>query len=295
MRNIHLKIGVIGSDRKEWHISRLLKGLEKRGVEAYLLPVTKLQARIGGTPKVSVRGFGVDEYDAVIVRRVPGGTAEQVFYRMDALRRLEDMGVMVINPARSIEKAVDKYYTSALLEDAGINTPRTIVTESFSEAMKAFTELGGDVVVKPLFGSLGMGITRVTSEDIAYRVFRALEMTKSVYYLQEFIPHGGRDIRVFIIGDLVVASMQRVSDDWKTNISSGGKAKPYSPSEEAKEMSLKASEKLGLMYTGVDIVEAKDKSYVIELNSTPGWEGLQSVTDLDITEALIDHVLLKLR
>ena len=286
-----MKVGIIGSDRKEWHISRLLKSFEKRGAEAYLLPVTKLLARIGGTPRFSVRGFGVDDYDAVIVRRVPGGTAEQVFYRMDALRRIEDMGVKVINPARSIEKAVDKYYTSALLEEAGINTPRTIVTESFSEAMRAFNELGGDVVVKPLFGSLGMGIARITNEDVAYRVFRALEMTKSVYYLQEFIPHGGRDIRVFIIGDQVVASMQRVSDDWKTNISSGGKASPYTPSDEAVEMSLKASEKLGLMYTGVDIIETEDEAYVIELNSTPGWEGLQSVTDIDITEALIDHVM----
>lgn len=290
-----MKVGIIGSDRKEWHISRLLKGFEKRGAEAYLLPVTKLLSRIGGTPRFSVRGFGVDDYDAVIVRRVPGGTAEQVFYRMDALRRIEDMGVTVINPARGIEKAVDKYYTSALLEEAGINTPRTIVTESFSEAMRAFKELGGDVVVKPLFGSLGMGITRITNEDVAYRVFRALEMTKSVYYLQEFIPHGGKDIRVFIIGDQVVASMQRVSDDWKTNISSGGKASPYTPSDKAVEMSLKASEKLGLAYTGVDIIETEDESYVIELNSTPGWEGLQSVTDLDITEALIDHVMTKLR
>ncbi len=290
-----MKIGIIGSDRKEWHISRILKGLEKRGVEAYLLPIVRLYARIGETPRISVRGYPVDDYDAVIVRRVPGGTAEQVFYRMDALRRLEDMGVIVINPSRGIEKAVDKYYTSALLEDAGINTPRTIVTESFSDAMKAFKELRGDVVVKPLFGSLGMGITRVSSEDVAYRVFRALEMTKCVYYLQEFIPHGGKDIRVFVIGDQVAASMQRESDDWKTNISSGGKAKPYTPSEEVVEMSLRASEKLGLMYTGVDIIETDDEPYVIELNSTPGWQGLQSVTELDITEALIDHVISKLR
>ena len=290
-----MKVGIIGSDRKEWHISRLLKGFENRGVESHLLPVTKLIARIGGTPRISVRGFGVDEYDTVIVRRVPGGTAEQVFYRMDALRRIEDMGVKVINPARSIEKAGDKYYTSALLEEEGINPPRTIVTESFSEAMKAFKELGEDVVVKPLFGSLGMGITRISNEDVAYRVFRALEMTKSVYYIQEFIPHGGKDIRVLIIGDQVVASMQRVSDDWKTNISSGGKAAPYPPSDEAIEMSQKASKKLGLMYTGVDIIETEDEAYVIELNSTPGWEGLQSVTELDITEALIDHVMTKLR
>jgi RimK family alpha-L-glutamate ligase len=290
-----LKIGIVGSDRKEWHIKKLLTELKRQGAESYLLPVTRFKASIGIEPKFSVRDYPVDDYEAVIVRRVPGGTAEQVFYRMDALHRLEESGVKVFNPSRSIEKAVDKYYTSALLEEAGISTPRTVVTESFSEAMKAFNELGGDIIVKPLFGSLGMGITRVTSEDIAYRVFRALEMTKSVYYLQEYIPHSGEDLRVFIIGDEVVASMKRVSDDWKTNIGSGGRAKAYEPREETKETCIKAAKKLTLEYTGVDVIANDDNEYVIELNSTPGWEGLQSVTSVDITAKLVEHVVSEVR
>jgi ribosomal protein S6--L-glutamate ligase/tetrahydromethanopterin:alpha-L-glutamate ligase len=273
---------------------RLLKQLNKQGAEAYLLPITKFKANIGAIPKISVRGFPIDDYDALIIRRVPGGTAEQVFYRMDTLHRLEDMGVSVINSAGSIEKAVDKYYTSALLEEADIKTPRTVVCESFSEAMKSFKEMGEDIIVKPLFGSLGLGITRVSSEDIAYRVFRALEMTNSVYYLQEFLPHGGEDIRLFTIGDEVVASMKRVSDNWKTNISSGGKPKPYYPSIEIKDICLKASYKLGLDYTGVDVIVSNDDIYVIELNSTPGWEGLQSVTDINITKKLVKYVISKL-
>ena len=289
-----MKIGIVGTDREEWHIKRLLKEFTERGAESYLLPITKFKARIGATPKVSVRGYQVDDYDALIVRRVPGGTAEQVFYRMDVLHRIEEMGVRIFNPARSIEKAVDKYYTSALLEEAGIKSPRTVVTESFSDAMKGFKELGRDIVVKPLFGSLGMGITRVSSEDIAYRVFRALEMTNSVYYLQEFIPHGGVDIRVFVIGGEVVASMKRVSDGWKTNISSGGKAQKYEPRENIKEICLKASDKLGLEYTGVDVMLHDDDVYIIELNSTPGWEGLQSVTEIDITKKLANYILSKI-
>ena len=290
-----MKIGVVGSDREEWHIKRLLKELSRQGAEAYLLPVTKFKAGVSTSPKVSVRGYPVDDYDALIVRRVPGGTAEQVFYRMDILHRLEEMGIIVINPSRAIEKSVDKYYTSAVLDEAGIKTPRTIITESFSEAMNVYKELGGDIVVKPLFGSLGMGITRVSSEDIAYRVFRALEMTKSVYYLQEFIQHGGEDIRVFIIGGEVVASMRRVSENWKTNISIGGKAQPYEPSEKIKEIALKAAQKLGLEYTGVDVMVSGNNVYIIELNSTPGWEGLQSVTETDITKKLVEYVLSKAR
>jgi ribosomal protein S6--L-glutamate ligase/tetrahydromethanopterin:alpha-L-glutamate ligase len=290
-----LKIGIVGTDKEEWHIKRLLKEFKERGHESYLLPITRFKSSIGTAPKVSVRGYPIDDYHALIVRRAPGGTAEQVFYRMDVLHRLEEMGIRVFNPARSIEKAVDKYYTSALLEEACIKTPKTMVTESFSDAMRIFKELGGDIVVKPLFGSLGMGITRVSSEDIAYRVFRALEMTKSVYYLQEFIPHGGVDIRVFVIGDKVVASMKRISDDWKTNISSGGKAMKFVPSEEVKEIAVKASKKLRLEYTGVDVILHNDEPYIIELNSTPGWEGLQSVTEINITERLVEHILSKVR
>ena len=287
-----MKIGIIASDRKEWHVERLLKELKGRGAEAYLLPVTSFRAAVGGDPRLTVKGHSVDDYDAVIVRRVPGGSAEQVFYRMDVLHRLEDSGVLVVNPALSIERTVDKYYTSALLEDAGIRTPRTVVTESFTEAMEAFEELGGDVVVKPLFGSLGMGITRVSDPDLAHRVFRALEMMRNVYYIQEFISHPGVDHRIFIIGGTIIASMRRVAVGWKTNISGGGKAEPYTPSDDEAELSLRAAERLGLIYTGVDIIVSDEgETYVVELNSTPGWEGLQTVTDVDITGAVVSRVL----
>ena len=292
-----MKIGILGNDGKEWHIQRLLGDLRRRGAEAYVFPATRLVSRIGAEPKVSVKGYMIEDYDAVIVRRMPGGTAERVFYRMDALHMLEEYGVYVINPALSIEKSVNKYYTSALLEKAGIMSPRTVVTESFTESMRAFEELGGDVVVKPLFGSLGAGITRLTDGDIAYRVFRALESTQSVFYIQEYIPHGNKDIRAFVIGDEVVASMKRVGAGWKTNISSGAAPEPYEPSSEEVETSMKAAETLGLEYTGVDLMRSEDDGtlYTLEVNSTPGWEGLQKVTTVDIAERLVEYVLEQLR
>jgi len=89
-----------------------------------------------------------------------------------------------------------------------------------------------------------------------------------------------------------VASMRRVAKGWKTNISGGGRAEPYTPSDEVKEISLRAAEKLGLIYTGVDVIVSDEgDAYVVELNSTPGWEGLQSVTSVDIAGRLVDHVL----
>jgi RimK family alpha-L-glutamate ligase len=291
-----VKIGILGNDGKEWHIQRLLGELRRRGAEAYVFPATRLVSRIAAEPKVSVKGYPIEDYDAVIVRRMPGGTAERVFYRMDAVHMLEEYGVYVINPALSIEKSVNKYYTSALLEKAGITSPRTVVTESFTGAMKAFEELGGDVVVKPLFGSLGAGITRLTDGDIAYRVFRALESTQSVFYVQKYIPHGNEDIRVFVIGDEVVASMKRVGAGWKTNISSGAAPEPYEATDEEVETSLKAAETLGLEYTGVDLMRSDDDTlYTLEVNSTPGWEGLQKVTTVDIAERLVEYVFEQLR
>ncbi|UCH57054.1 MAG: RimK family alpha-L-glutamate ligase [Candidatus Bathyarchaeota archaeon] len=291
-----MKIGIVASDRKEWHVQQLLGELRERGSEAYILPATRFLSRVEGKPRVSVDGYAVDDYDAVIVRKVPGGTAERVFYRMDVLHRLEDLGVYVINPAEAIERAVDKYYTSTLLEDAGIRTPRTIVTERFREAVAAFKELGGDVVVKPLFGSLGMGMTRLNDLDVAYRVFRALEVAQGVYYLQEFVPHGSEDIRAFIIGGEVVASMLRTGEGWKTNISAGGYAKPYELERDLAEISVIATEAIGLEYSGVDLLRSEEDGqvYVIELNSTPGWQGLQTVTERNIVAALVDHIYSRL-
>jgi len=291
-----LKVGIVASDRKEWHVQRLMEALGERGAEAYVLPATRFLSRIEAEPRISVRGYAIDDYDAVVVRKVPGGSPEQVFYRMDVLHRLEDLGVYVINSADAVERAVDKYYTSTLLEDAGIRTPRTMVTESFREAMDGFRELGGDVVVKPLFGSLGTGMTRVSDPEVAYRIFKALELTRNVYYLQEFIPHGGEDLRAFVIGDEVVASMLRRAEGWKTNISAGGRAEAHTLEEELVELCLRAARTIGLDYSGVDLLrsESDGRVYVVELNSTPGWRGLQTVTDFDITGRLVDFILGKL-
>jgi len=106
-----LKVGIVASDRKEWHVQRLMEALGERGAEAYVLPATRFLSRIEGEPRISVRGYAIDDYDAVVVRKVPGGSPEQVFYRMDVLHRLEDLGVYVINSADAVERAMDKYYT----------------------------------------------------------------------------------------------------------------------------------------------------------------------------------------
>lgn len=198
----------------------------------------------------------------------------------------------IINPPTAIERTVDKYYTSTLLEDAGLPTPRTVVAEQFQDAMDGFDELGGDVVVKPIFGSEGRGMARVSDPDTAYRVFRALELGRYIYYLQAFIPHNQEDIRVFVIGNRAVAGMVRRGPTWKTNFAQGAEVEGLTLDGELSQLAIRAARALGADYAGVDILPMEDGEYtVIEINGIPGWQGLERATGINVAELLVDHVL----
>jgi RimK family alpha-L-glutamate ligase len=266
--------------------------LAARGITAPSFSITRLTARLSTRPWLTANDEALDSYDVLFVRAIPGGSLEQVIFRVDALHRLENAGVRIVNSPAAIERTVDKYYTSTLLEDAGIPTPRTVVTERFEDAMAAFDELGGDVVVKPIFGSEGRGIVRISDPDTAYRVFRALELGRYVYYLQEFVDHGSEDIRVFVIGQQAIAAMMRQGKTWKTNVAQGAKATALEPDPELRRLALRASQALGAEYAGVDILPIAGGGYtVIEVNGIPGWRGLEAATGVDAAERLVDHVL----
>lgn len=289
-----MRICIIGNNQC-WHAAKLAAAFADMEVKvAFVLP-RQMCASIGKRPYVSCSDGSstvpLDDFDAVVVRSVPGGSLEQVIFRVDLLHRLENAGVKVINSADCIEKTVDKYYTSTLLEDHGVPTPRTVVTERFEEAMDAYREMG-DVIVKPLFGSMGLGMVRISDEDTAHRVFRAWQACRYVYYIQEYIAHDNWDIRAFVIGSRVAAAMKRSSDSWKTNISRGGIAEPFTLSPEQERLCLKAASALGAAYLGVDfLVDRRGFSHVIEANSVSGWRGLQQVSGLDIACEMAKHVL----
>jgi RimK family alpha-L-glutamate ligase len=214
------------------------------------------------------------------------------------LHLLEERGVRVFNKAKAIERTVDKYYTSGLLAQAGLPTPRTIVCEKSDHALEAFVTLGGDVVVKPLFGSMGLGLIRIESEDLAYRVFKALELEQAVYYVQEYVPHqarggsSGRDIRAFVLGDRVLASMERVSNSWRTNFARGAQCRPVRLTADQQELCIQAAQAVGTEYAGVDLLPADNgEVYVVEVNGIPGWNGLQATGDLDVAAEIVDYLI----
>lgn len=283
---------VILGQKGGWHTESLAGALARRGIAAEALPITRLTARVAGAPSLQVAGTDLHEHDVVFVRAVPSGSLEQVVFRMDALRVLEDRGVRVVNSPRAIEHGVDKYYAAALLEDAGLSTPATVVCERFEDAMEAYEALGGDVVVKPLFGSEGRGIVRVSDADTAYRVFRALELGRYVFCVQVYVEHGNEDIRAFVIGDRVIAAMRRVGTHWKSNAAQGARGEALEADPQLAETSVRAASAVGAEHAGVDLLCTGDgRLVVVEVNTIPGWRALRAATGMDAALALVDHVL----
>ena len=291
-----MRIGIL-ANKEGWHYRQLAEAFAGRGIEVENYHITDIVVKVGMSLNSFASGSFVgdkrlEELDALIVRSIPAGSLEQIVFRMNALHCLEQAGVFVMNPPSVIEKTVDKFYTSSLLEAYGVPTPPTMVTENRGAAMEAFFELGGDVVVKPLFGSLGKGMVRVDNPDVAYRVFSALEMNHYVFYLQKFISHENRDIRAFVLGDRVLSAMERRGANWKTNIAQGAVGCPIELNDRQEQLALEAAKAIGCPYAGVDLICSGDgEEFVLEVNGVPGWEGLLKVSSVDIAGEIADFVL----
>ncbi len=234
---------------------------------------TKLEPR-----RILVRGFGAN-------------VTQKIFFRLDILRAIEEYGIRLINSRESLEIASDKFLTSVFLEKHNIPTPKTIICEDPHDALKMYEELGGDVILKPLFGSKGIGISRLNDKGFAENVIISLGHLNEVFYLQQFIEHYNRDIRIFVIGNKAIAGMYRVSNNWKTNVYAGAEVKPLEITKELKELAIKSAQVTKTEIAGVDILESEEGYYVIEVNSIPGFMALQKVTDINIPEQIVKYFL----
>ena len=286
-----MRLAVLSS-LESWYLRDLRRAAGSRH-EIVCLAHQRLRADLGTqwTGRFLSGARDLAECDAILVRSMPPGSLEQVVFRMDVLGRLQEAGTVVINPPRALEAAIDKYLTSARLLAAGLLTPRTVVCQTAEEARDGFDRLGGDVVVKPLFGGEGRGILRVEDQDLAHRVFHTLEQVGAVFYLQEFIPHDGFDIRLLLIGDRVWAIRRRNPHDWRTNISRGGTGEPLDADPELIGLARRAASAIGAPMVGVDILPGRDGGrYVLEVNAVPGWKGLSQTLQVDVAAAVLDYI-----
>ena len=286
-----MRIAILAA-RQGWHTDELCRALAARGHEGRVLPYEVLVARLGGPATTFAAGeTDLGACDAVLARIIPAGSLEQIIFRVDTLHALEEQGVPVMNSPRAIERTVDKLWTTAILAQAGLRVPETVVCESPDAGLAAFRHLQ-DVIVKPLFGSMGLGMMRVTSEEIAFRVFRTLETIRGVYYVQRTVDHDGCDVRAFVVGGRVVGAIERSAAGWKTNLARGGSARATTLSAERAALAVRAAQAVGAEYAGVDLLSARDGTdYVVEVNGIPGWRGLQEATSIDVAATIVTHLL----
>jgi len=292
-----MRVAVVG-EPSGWHVGRLIESLATRGHQATVVRWSEIAAGLGAggcsfSPPVLAMA------DAVLVRGMPGATAsdarlEEVVFRMDALARIAARGTRVINSPRALESAIDKYLSLARLTAAGLPVPRTLVVQERGQITEAWEALGGDCVVKPLFGSRGRGLHRLDSRA-ALSAWLDLPETRqrpqAVVYLQEFIHHGGWDARLFVLGSDVFA-MQRwaATGEWRTNIARGGRPAPFAAPQTWIDTARQAAAVLETEIAGVDLVAAVDGSPVIlEVNAVPGWQALETVTGIDVAARVVRY------
>ncbi|MCW4039374.1 MAG: RimK family alpha-L-glutamate ligase [Candidatus Bathyarchaeota archaeon] len=291
-----MNIGILTRNPKAWCSHQLLKAIKQQGHQKFHFDFRDLLARIAYKPYVSDGTFDIiASLNALLVRPIGRGSLDEIIFRLDLLRNIERNGVPIINSPPSIERAVDKYHALAILQHHDLPVPKTVVTEDPRKALKAFHELGGDIVVKPLFGSRGVGITRVTDAEVARRIFKSLAFVHHVLYLQEFIPHDHKDIRAFVINDHVVAAMYRLATGWKTNVSQGAKVVQAELNPQLEHIAVSAAQALGCTIAGVDIMQSPSGNYLTEVNSQPGFQALQTVSQINIADQIIAYISQKYR
>lgn len=268
-----------------WHVRDLLRAAADFGVTAEALDFRRLGARTGPAAD------SLSAFDAVLVRTMPAGSLEQVVFRMDVLHRAAARGARVVNSPAALETSIDKYLSLAKLEAAGLPVPPTVVAQSAEEALTAFAQMGGDVVVKPLFGSEGRGMVRLTDGETAWRTFHALERMQFVLYVQKFERHAGWDARAFVIGGRVVAAMRRYGHgDWRTNVAQGGRAEVMELTPTVADLAVRSASAVGAEVAGVDVVAGESGWVVLEVNAVPGWKALAAVNGMDVAARILTHV-----
>lgn len=288
------------TDDPGWHGKRLQEAFADRGLAAVFVSLKDCYLDLlPGRTGVVIPGFEDCLPPGVFVRGVPGGSLQQVIVRLDILHALKMMDVTVYNDGRAIERTVDKAMTSLLLHLNNVPTPPTWVCESRHHAesiIRRETMAGRALVIKPLFGSQGQGVSLLQHDSPLPVPMQ--EHVDGLYYLQSYVDSGEgawHDYRVFIVNGNAVAAMARHGASWVNNVAQGGRCEAIPAQGEIAELAIAAAKAVDIDYCGVDIIrDRKGRLYVLEVNSIPAWKGLQAVSELDIAQTLVDDFLSRL-
>ena len=293
MDDISRKVAII-TDDPGWHGKQLTTSLKDRGLEGCYLSLSDCLIEITEDAcDIKLPGFENLPL-GIFVRGIPGGSLEQVIFRLDVLHALQDLGIAIYNSPKAIERTVDKPLTSLLLGRSGLPTPKTWICETTKRANEILENESSNskkLVLKPLFGSQGIGIHLI---DKATGLVHD-EKFAGIYYLQEFIERKNNDftdIRVLVVDGIAKTAMTRRCESWITNRAQGANCEFLELNQDLTSLSEEACKVLDIDYAGVDLIQDKDGSfYIIEVNSIPAWYGLQKVVSFNIADCLVESFI----
>jgi ribosomal protein S6--L-glutamate ligase len=286
-----MKIAILSQDSSLYSTRKLRKAGEQRGHEIQIIDYLRCHISITSQNQTVIyEGNDLEEFDAII----PRIGASKTFYGTVIVRQFELMGVFTLNESQGIARSRDKLYALQGLAKEGIRLPKTGFTTSIKDIDSLIKLVGGaPLIIKLLAGTQGMGVILADSYQSAKSIIEAFQGLNIDVLVQEFIHEAdGSDLRCLVIGDKVVAAMKRLSNpgEFRANLHRGGKAENVKLTAEERNMAIKSAKVMGLKVAGVDLIRSHKGPLVLEVNSSPGLEGIETITGIDVSDKIIEFL-----
>ncbi|RXJ69673.1 30S ribosomal protein S6--L-glutamate ligase [Halarcobacter ebronensis] len=286
-----MKIGILSRNENLYSTKRLVQACIQRGHEVEVIDTLSCYMNItANNPKIHYKGRTLDEFDAII----PRIGSDVTFYGASVVRQFEMMNVYSLNKSIAITRSRDKLRSMQILAGHNVNLPITGFASSPDDIEDLIAMVGGaPLVIKLLEGTQGLGVVLAETNKAAESVLHAFMELKANILVQEYVKESnGADIRCFVIGDRVVASIRRQAKEgeFRSNLHRGGTASLVKITDQEKEIAIQAAKVLGLNVAGVDILQSNKGPVVLEVNSSPGLEGIETISKIDIASKIIQYI-----
>jgi ribosomal protein S6--L-glutamate ligase len=284
-----MKLAILSRSPRCYSTARLREAAIARGHDVKVLDAMRFTVDLQqGEPGLYYNAKQLGHYDAVL----PRIGASITYYGTALVRQFEQMGVFCANSSTGIMNSRDKLRSLQIFSRHHIGIPHTAFVRRRADVLPAIRRVGGaPVIIKLLEGTQGVGVILADSEKVAEAIVETLQSTKQNVLIQKFVAESkGRDIRAFVVGDQVVAAMRRVAQgqEFRSNVHRGGKTELVELDEKYRQVAISAAQIMGLRVAGVDMLEGRDGPQVMEVNSSPGLQGIEGATRLDIAGTIID-------
>jgi ribosomal protein S6--L-glutamate ligase len=286
-----MKLAILSKEPTNYSTKRLVEAAKKRGHTVKVLNTLKFALDLEEeSPDLYYRQKHLTDYDAIL----PRVGASITYFGTAVVRQFQQMDVYSPNSADGILNSRDKLRSFQILSKHKIGIPATTFVKDKRDILPAIDRVGGaPIVIKLLEGTQGIGVLLAHTLEMATSIIELLHSQKQNILIQKFVAESkGKDIRAIVVGDQVVAAMRRVAQgqEFRSNVHRGGKTEMVELSDEYKETAIKASKIMGLGISGVDMLEGKDGPQIMEINSSPGLEGIEACTKLDVAGVFIDYI-----